>query len=168
MAQKAFLLLGSNLGNRSRQLSSARNFLGEQAGKIAASSRIYQTQPWGITQQPLFLNQAVLLNTTLEPLLLLEKILAIEEQMGRHRAEKWGERIIDIDILFYEDRVIHHEKLTIPHPQFQFRNFAMAPMVELAPAWKHPVLGKTVSQLLQESSDPLRAEVWRSSQKKGS
>lgn len=160
MAQKAFLLLGSNLGNRRRQLSTARKLLNEQCGKIVATSRIYQTQPWGITQQPQFLNQAVQLSTTLDPLLLLDTILTIEQQMGRQRIEKWGERLIDIDILFYENRVIHLEKLIVPHPQFEFRNFAMAPMAELAPEWIHPVLGKTISQLLEESPDLLETQVW--------
>lgn len=155
--KQAFILLGSNLGNRVRYLAMARSLLNVQVGQIERVSQLYQTEPWGIENQPEFINQALALQTELTPLQLLEAVLSVEQQIGRERVQKWGQRIIDIDILFYGPEKINLTNLTIPHPFFHLRNFAMVPMAEIAPAFIHPVYGKTVFQLLRESPDELKA-----------
>ncbi|MFT3822482.1 MAG: 2-amino-4-hydroxy-6-hydroxymethyldihydropteridine diphosphokinase [Chitinophagaceae bacterium] len=151
---KVYLLTGGNIGNRKQNLQQAALLL-EQFGTIEQKSGLYQTAAWGKTDQPAFLNQVLLLHTTLSPTLLLEKVLATELTMGRMRMEKYGPRIIDIDILFYNDEVIDLPALTVPHPQLPNRRFVLAPLNEIAPHLVHPVLHKTISQLLEECPDEL-------------
>lgn len=151
---KAYLLIGGNMGNREQNLGRAVKLL-KMAGRVKNLSGLYETAAWGKTDQPSFLNQAVLLATALKARQLLEAVLHIEEQMGRKREEKYGPRIIDIDILFYDSAIISESGLIIPHPEIQNRRFALEPMNEIAPRLLHPLLKKTVAELLKECPDKL-------------
>lgn len=146
-----YLLLGSNMDNRLSNLEEAKT----QLGGVIASSSIYITAAWGNEKQPDFYNQVIKIDSKLSPQALLEDILKVEKNIGRVRLEKWGPRIIDIDILFYKADIINTSTLTIPHPEIQNRRFALTPLAELAPSLVHPVLKKTVVQLLEECKDPL-------------
>lgn len=155
---KVFLLIGGNMGNRLQNLRQATALLAATCGPVVQQSAIYETAAWGKTDQEPFLNQALLLNTSLTPYVLIETILSVEEKMGRRRMEKFGPRIIDIDIIFYNDAIINEPHLTIPHPQLPNRRFALEPMNEIAPTLVHPVLHKTITQLLEECKDELTVE----------
>src|SRR5690349_22735984 len=139
-----FLLLGTNLGDRMANLSAARDYIQQNAGTIIKQSSIYKTAAWGKTDQPDFYNQAVVLDTALSPHELLDTVLGIENVMGRKREEKWGARLIDIDILFYGEMVVTKPQLTIPHPGIPHRRFVLQPMAEIAGEFIHPELRKTV------------------------
>lgn len=158
MNHKAYLLLGSNLGQRETNLRMARSLIENSAGGILQSSKVYESAAWGKEDQPHFLNQVIQIQTSFNPYALLEKLLWIETTLGRLRAVKWGERIIDIDILFYEDEIIQDKALTIPHPGIPKRRFTLIPLNEIAPALIHPQLNKTISQLLTTCDDKLK--VW--------
>jgi 2-amino-4-hydroxy-6-hydroxymethyldihydropteridine diphosphokinase len=149
----AALLLGSNVGDRPGYLLLANEKIGKAAGKITSVSNLYETAPWGITDQRSFLNQAILLETELEPRGLLDVLLDIEMQLGRERREKWGPRIIDIDILYYDNRIVNEAHLTIPHPFLPERRFSLMPLNEITPQWIHPGIQKSVSQMLEECTD---------------
>jgi 2-amino-4-hydroxy-6-hydroxymethyldihydropteridine diphosphokinase len=153
-----YLITGSNLGNRLEQLQKAAEALNTFAGTITATSSVYETEAWGKEGLPSHLNQALQLETPLGPLALLQQIHLIEEQLGRVRQEKWGVRMIDIDIIFFEHDIIDLPQLQIPHPLMQHRNFVLAPLCEIAPDFIHPLLHKTNLALLQASDDGLRAE----------
>lgn len=152
---QTYLLIGGNLGNREENLEKARFLIAAGAGQIGRFSALYETQAWGMQDQPAFLNQVLLVITVLDPRELLATILAIEHQMGRQRTEKFGPRLIDIDILFYNNEVLNEPGLTIPHPQLHLRKFTLEPLNEIAPLLFHPVLKKTVEVLLRECADPL-------------
>lgn len=152
---KVYLLIGGNMGNRFLNLQQAIQWLQTDCGPVQQVSHVYETAAWGKTDQPSFLNQAVLLHTSLSAQQLIGAILAVEEKMGRRRMEKFGPRIIDIDIIFYNDAIINEPDLTIPHPQLQNRRFVLAPLHEIAAGLVHPVLHKTIGQLLQECPDTL-------------
>ena len=158
---KTYLLLGGNLGDRLSYLAQAREGLGKQVGSILRSSRLYETAAWGNTDQPAFLNQVLEVQTELQPVQLLQKINNLEQELGRVRLEHWGARVIDIDILFYEDMVLQSQRLTIPHPQLHLRRFTLLPLAELAPNLQHPVLGKTVTELLAVCPDELEVREFR-------
>jgi len=152
---RAYLLTGGNIGNRLKELDNAAAFLKEEAGEIVALSGIYETAAWGKTDQPTFLNQCIAIETALDASKLLTVIMGVEIKMGRHRQEKYGPRVIDIDILLYNDDIINHTSLTVPHPQLINRRFALTPLAEIAPDVVHPVFKKTISELLRECNDAL-------------
>jgi 2-amino-4-hydroxy-6-hydroxymethyldihydropteridine diphosphokinase len=152
---EVYLLTGGNMGDRTDFLQKARKAISEKCGRITKASSIYETAAWGKEDQQAFLNQAIELETTLSPAQLLETILGIEEGLGRKREEKYGPRLIDIDILFFNDLVVNEPGLTIPHPQIQFRRFVLVPLSELNPGKLHPLSGKTVEELLLSCTDPL-------------
>jgi 2-amino-4-hydroxy-6-hydroxymethyldihydropteridine diphosphokinase len=154
MATGVFLLLGTNLGDKKANLSKASVFI-SQLGDIIRSSSIYRTSAWGKTDQPDFYNQVVEIETTLAPHDLLNQILLIEKTMGRKRIEKWGERLIDIDLLLYNDEIIDAADLKVPHPQMVNRRFTLFPLAEIAGAFIHPVVKKNINALLEECSDTL-------------
>ena len=159
MIHKAYLLTGGNLGDRVHHLNTASGLINERLGKIAAASPLYETAPWGFTHESSFLNQALLIETSLSPEELMNGILEIEKSMGRLReGDQWRERSIDIDILFYDDVSVNKEGLHIPHPRLHQRRFVLEPMAAIAPNLLHPVLGKTISELLEECEDKLEAK----------
>ncbi len=159
---KVYLLLGSNLGDRLKNFKTATELLRTEVGEIISMSSVYETAAWGKENQASFLNIAIEIKTSLSPLQVLEDILAIEKTIGRIRRERWGERLIDIDILFYDDEIIAiKEKLYIPHPQMQFRNFVLTPMVEIAGHLVHPVLKLSIEELKKRCGDSLAVDKLR-------
>lgn len=159
---KVFLLIGGNMGDRLQNLHQAIALLSAACGPVIQQSAVYETAAWGKTDQAAFLNQALLLTTSLTPQALITTILSVEEQLGRRRMEKNGPRVIDIDIIFYNDMIIHEPNLTIPHPQLQNRRFVLVPLQEIAPDYVHPVLHKTIDELLKVCKDELAVAVFRS------
>ena len=154
MEENVVLLLGTNIGDKLEHLERARLELTSEIGEIVAESAIYQTEPWGLKEQETFLNQVVMIETLLRPMRIIENIWSIEKRMGRHKIEHWGPRIIDIDILFYGDLVFEADELKIPHPMLHKRKFTLVPLVEILPKIVHPLLGKSMRQLLDDCSDP--------------
>jgi 2-amino-4-hydroxy-6-hydroxymethyldihydropteridine diphosphokinase len=154
-ANRAYLLTGGNMGNRAGYLHDASVNISVFCGKILSESSLYETAAWGKTNQPNFFNQVLFIETALNADELMKEILLIEEKMGRIRNEKYGARIIDIDILFFNDEIINKPELTIPHPEIQNRRFVLAPMNEIAPEFIHPGLLKNISTLLKECGDKL-------------
>lgn len=127
--------------------------IGNHIGELSRISPLYLTDPWGNKEQQAFINQACQCKTTLKPLEILAAIHIIENKMGRVKKEHWGPRIIDIDILFYGDKIINEVALKIPHPQLTNRMFVMQPLADICPDWIHPSLGKKVKLLKQECKD---------------
>jgi len=148
-----FLSLGSNLGNRSRNLAQARNLLQKAGVQIVRQSSIYETEPVDFLEQPWFFNQVLEVETTLNPISLLYLIKEIEKQMKRRPSIDKGPRIIDIDILLAERTVVQTNKLIIPHPRMSFRNFVMIPLAEIAPDFIHPLFHLPVSVLVEMTGD---------------
>jgi 2-amino-4-hydroxy-6-hydroxymethyldihydropteridine diphosphokinase len=155
MMNTAYLITGGNMGQREQQLAFAAKLLEERCGKIIDRSGLYETAPWGKSDQPDFLNQAIVLDTSLNARDLLNEILYIEHLMGRNREQKFGPRIIDIDIIFYNHRIIKENGLIIPHPEMANRRFVLEPLNEVIPAYIHPIYYKTISELLRQCNDEL-------------
>ena len=151
----AYLLLGSNEGDRQQWLEQAIELIAASCGSIVQASSIYTTAPWGIEEQPDFLNMAIAIDTTLPSTDLLKQINEIEQKLGRQRILKWGQRTLDIDILFYGDSIIDLPELKVPHPYIQDRRFALVPLNEIAAELIHPVFNKTIAQLLADCPDTL-------------
>ena len=147
------LHLGSNLGSRLINLEQATLGISQTIGQITKKSAIYQTQAWGEKEQPDFLNQTILATTKLSPLDLLRNMLKIEEKMGRIREKKWGPRIIDIDLLFYDDLILETPELTIPHPHISRRNFVLIPTMEVFGNFIHPVFKLSIEELYLRCRD---------------
>ena len=148
-----YLQLGSNLGDRLSVLHTAVDKISTQVGDLLLSSQIYQSSPWGVEGQGDFLNQVILIESPYSAKLILEIILNIEKELGRVRIEKWGERVIDIDILFYNDEIIEASDLCVPHKYISKRKFVLLPLNEIAPNFIHPKYDKTITQLLEECLD---------------
>jgi 2-amino-4-hydroxy-6-hydroxymethyldihydropteridine diphosphokinase len=152
---QAYLLIGGNLGNREQNMARAGKEIEARAGLILQASSLYQTGAWGKTDQPDFLNQVLLIETALNAGELLKQILATEQSMGRQRNEKYGPRTIDIDILFFNDDIIDNKSLQVPHPRLPERRFALIPLAEIAGEKIHPVLEKSINDLLANCPDTL-------------
>jgi 2-amino-4-hydroxy-6-hydroxymethyldihydropteridine diphosphokinase len=147
MPNLVYLSLGSNVGDREAQLQDALAKLAA-VGSVVATSSFYETEPVEFTRQPWFLNCAIALETNKTPEQLMAAILRIEEEMGRRRVQKKGPRAIDIDILLFDDTIVDSKELTIPHPAMHQRRFVLEPLAEIAPELLHPVLKKTIGELL--------------------
>lgn len=153
-ASLAVLGLGSNVGDRRSLLQRAIGDLASSRLEIVQTSSLYLTEPVDYPDQPWFLNQALLVRTRLSPFRLLSCCLEVEEALGRQRRLPKGPRPIDVDILLYADRILSDPQLTIPHPRFHLRKFALTPAVEIAADWKHPRLGISLAGLLERCHDP--------------
>lgn len=143
----AYIALGSNLGDKEKNLRRALLLLTQQGVEVVRVSRFLSTEPYGVTDQPQFLNAVACVRTSLAPLALLDVLLATELAMGRVRLRHWGERNIDLDLLLYEDVVLDTPRLRLPHPDMQNRDFVLLPLAEIAPELKHPTLQKTIWEL---------------------
>lgn len=146
----AYIALGSNLGDKEKNLRRALLLLTQQGVEIVRVSSFLSTEPYGVTDQPQFLNAVACVRTSLAPLALLDVLLATELAMGRVRLRHWGERNIDLDLLLYEDVVLDTPRLRLPHPDMQNRDFVLLPLAEIAPELKHPTLQKTICELKKD------------------
>ncbi len=150
---RAFLLLGSNEGNRLEMTQKAISLIENQLGKLQNKSSLYETEAWGKKDQPDFLNQVVEVFTSYNAMETLQICKKIEVDLGRVKNEKWGQRTIDIDLLFWNNSIISDENLKLPHPQIENRNFVLIPMMEIAGEFVHPTLLKTIEEIFDECSD---------------
>ncbi len=153
-----YLGLGSNIGDRKKHIYQTISKIEKQIGPCLQRSSSYRTAAWGKTNQSYFLNQVIQIHTKITPIEILDGILAIEKQLGRVRKEKWGERIIDIDLLFYGTEIIELPRLLVPHPFLAERRFVLVPMNEIAPNFIHPIFERSISDLLAECPDKLPVE----------
>jgi 2-amino-4-hydroxy-6-hydroxymethyldihydropteridine diphosphokinase len=149
------ILLGSNTGNTRKHLEEATSYLSELAGEVVTASHYYETEPWGHRDQPFFLNRILVIRTRLSARQLLTEMMRIEEKMGRFRRMKWEPRVIDLDILYFNDAVISEPGLSVPHPHLHERRFTLVPLAEILPSMVHPVLKKSNKELLEALQDDL-------------
>jgi 2-amino-4-hydroxy-6-hydroxymethyldihydropteridine diphosphokinase len=151
--QELVILLGGNLSDRKKTIDTARQLLAEDLGPVAGRSSLYASEAWGKKDQPDFFNQVVVFESTKKPSEILKITTSVEKQLGRVRHEKWAERLIDIDILFYGNEVVEEKELKIPHPHIHERRFTLEPLVEIMPQYLHPVKGVTMRELLADCED---------------
>ncbi|WP_425636023.1 2-amino-4-hydroxy-6-hydroxymethyldihydropteridine diphosphokinase [Algoriphagus yeomjeoni] len=152
MFKKAVLILGGNKGDRNALLTSAVKAVSE-LGEVTAKSKVYETEAWGGVAKGPFLNQIVEINTAHSPLEVLAAIQQIEIDLGRQREEHWGDRTMDIDIIYFGGLVLETSELKIPHPYLADRKFVLVPLTEILPGFAHPVSGKNSKQMLEECED---------------
>ncbi len=155
MSSQVVIALGGNVGDVSKTLLKACGIIEAEIGDIILQSGLYQTKAWGKENQADFINQVIVVKTVLSPQKVLALCLNIEASLGRERKEKWGERAIDIDIIFYDDKIINSSALVVPHPLMHKRNFVLIPLNEILPGFVHPVMGKTVGQIKNLCKDKL-------------
>lgn len=155
---EVFLLLGGNIGDREKNIHEAEMLIQKSVGNINKRSALYNTAAWGFSDQPDFLNRVIIVHTKHDAKDTLDILLDCEHQLGRERSKKNAPRLIDIDILFFNNEIINTKSVTVPHPQIQNRKFVLEPLNELNPLFIHPLLNKTVSQLLDECKDPLNVQ----------
>lgn len=154
-----YLCLGSNLGDRIKQFQSAQIEIGKNIGKILIKSSVYDTEPWGLSVDESFLNQVLIVESTLEPEMLLDECLEIEKKHGRVRDSLvYESRTLDIDLLFYDNEIINSNKLTLPHPQIANRKFVLEPLCEISPEFIHPLLKRSLSELLYSCQDEMKVK----------
>jgi 2-amino-4-hydroxy-6-hydroxymethyldihydropteridine diphosphokinase len=149
----AFLHLGSNEGNRLEMIDKATAMIEGQIGKLLIKSSLYETEAWGMKDQPDFINQAVKIDTPHTSLETLQLCKKIEHELGSMKKEKWGQRSIDIDLLFWNESIISDENISLPHPQIENRNFVLIPLMEIAGEFIHPVLNKSIEEIFDECED---------------
>ena len=159
---RTYLLLGSNVGERLGNLKTALNLIDDEIAPVIERSSVYETKPWGNENQPSFLNQVIVIETQVEPAVLLKKLKSVERTVGRKRTDKWGPRVIDIDILLMDDLIYKSEKLSIPHPQLHKRRFTLVPLAEIAAKDIHPEFELTIQELLSVCKDELEVHVFSS------
>ena len=160
----AYLGLGSNLGDREKHLRKGLQFL-SQSVQLVRFSSMYETEPWGDTEQPRFLNLVCEASVEMSPYRLLEAAKKVEQSVGRKPTFRHGPRVLDIDLLFYGDQVVTTSELTIPHPRIPERAFVLIPLVEIASAFMHPVLRQTVTELLERVEGSGGVRLWGPSPK---
>lgn len=148
-----YIGVGTNQGLRFEQIELAYEMIEKKVGKILHTSSIYETEAWGLTNQNAFLNTVIEVQTALYPFQLLRQLLSIEEEMGRKRVIKWGPRVIDLDIIAFENWQIHSSELTIPHIFMEKRKFVLIPFLEIAPKWYHPNTKSSLEELVKQTSD---------------
>lgn len=164
---RTVIITGGNIGEMKPRLRHAQQLINQNIGIVLRCSHVYESEPWGFTAENRFMNQAMVVDTELSPAELLDAVQEIERQLGRDReaeaaqktnsGERYSSRVIDVDIIFYDDLVMESETLTIPHPLMHEREFVLAPLSEIAPAMIHPVFGKSVEQLRRELSERLKS-----------
>jgi len=148
------ILLGSNIGDRELALEEAKSMIDNRIGKLLVSSSLFESEPWGFKHKNYFLNQAIVIDTSIPPPDLLQELLIIEKMLGRKREKSgYSARIIDLDILFYNNLIISEDFLKLPHPRLHERRFTLLPLNEILPDYIHPLLGKPISSLLNECED---------------
>jgi 2-amino-4-hydroxy-6-hydroxymethyldihydropteridine diphosphokinase len=148
-----YIQLGSNIGERESFITKSMHKVEDDIGKIITASSIFETTAWGNENQNNFLNSVIEIKTPFDAFTILQKSQEIENNLGRERSDQWGERTIDIDILFYNNKIINTKELTVPHPLIQKRKFVLVPLSEIAPNYMHPILKKNISTLLSECKD---------------
>ncbi len=145
-----YISFGSNIGDREKAIEDALHLINQNSMKITKKSNILETEPYGYTDQPIFLNGAVEVETKLSCRDVLERLLKIEKEIGRIRKFKWGPRLIDLDIIFFNDEIYDEKDLKVPHPDMQNRKFVLEPLYEICPYFVHPVFKKTVEELWKD------------------
>lgn len=157
--EEIYLGLGSNVGERKKHITQTINKIENQIGPCLQQSGLYKTAAWGKTNQSYFINQVIQISTSKAPIDILDGILDIERQLGRVRKEKWGERIIDIDLLFYGSEIVELPRLLVPHPFIAERRFVLVPLHEIAPDFIHPIFERSIGDLLADCPDTLPVEL---------